>query len=251
MRQAALSWVFLLPWKKVGMGVAAFVGLTSCLLLLSNGLQGRTVARLNARWQVLQPERTQLDRVQSGLLALKNRATVLKGLKAPEAQWAPRLNLLCDALVSQLWFSSLQFGPADIVMEQLSPKGKGAAAKKPAPAKGSAENPQESKKSTAKKSAPPKPALNEKDQAARKSAPKKGEEGKPPPPAPPLLLLKGSAFVSAQGAGAPVSRYLQHLKEHPEFKHWFRSLELKSVEQRQIQQEQVSDFVIALYPTGM
>jgi len=40
------------------------------------------------------------------------------------------------------------------------------------------------------------------------------------------------------------------LKKHPEFNRWFKGLELKSMEQSQIKQEQISDFMINLYPTG-
>ncbi len=62
------------------------------------------------------------------------------------------------------------------------------------------------------------------------------------------LLLKGSSFLAAAGEGAPVARYLQRLKEHPEFGRLFSGIELKGVEQRQVEQEEVGDFVIVLYP---
>ena len=66
------------------------------------------------------------------------------------------------------------------------------------------------------------------------------------------LRLEGSTLVASAGnpSSAPVSRFLQRLKEQPEFLQWFRQVELESVEQRQIGGEEVVDFSILLTPVG-
>ena len=196
-----------LPWKSIGKGAIGLVVGISVLLLASNGLHALVLGRLAGDWKRLQPEWSQMERTQGILRALQNRTALHKTLKAPEAQWAPRLNFLSDALVSQLWFTSLEY--------KLAPAA--APAKPSAPTK---------LKSKAKAKSPP-----------------------PPPPAP-TLILKGSAFVT-QAGGSPVGRYLQRLKEQPDFKRWFRDVELKSVEQRQVYEEQISDFEMAFSPRGL
>jgi hypothetical protein len=134
-------------------------------------------------------------------------------LKAPEAQWSPRLNLLSNAIVSQLWFNRLKIEiPPSPQPERASVL----------PVKGSAK----------------KPVI----------PPTQGSAA--PSPGSPVLVLEGSALMVSSGGAAPVSRYLQRLKEQPEFARWFRNVELKSAQQRQVEQEQVTDFVILLHPTG-
>ncbi len=198
-----------LPWKLISRAVIGGVVIGSVGLLVTNQIHARTLVMLTAEWNHLQPERAKLEQNQEALKALQNRTSILKALKEPEAQWAPRLNLLSDALVSQLWLIYLEF---DLTNDSST---------KPATAAGS-------------------PAVPPKNPAAKTSSKTAT-----------LLTLKGSAFVTDTGSGAPVNRYLQRLKEQPEFRRWFRNVELKSVEQRQIHQEQVSDFEILLTPEGL
>ncbi|MBI3615493.1 MAG: hypothetical protein HY211_03135 [Candidatus Omnitrophica bacterium] len=200
-----------MPWKLIGRRTLTVVVSISCLLLLANGLHAWTLGRLTAQWNRIQPEWNRLQRTQGVLRALQNRTTLQKTLKASEAQWAPRLNLLSNALVSQLWFSSLEF------------------------------------KTTVAHPNPTAPVQKPKPGAPKGAASK----NPPPPPAVPMLILKGSAFVTETGAGSPVSRYLQRLKEQPDFKRMFRTVELKSVEQRQVHEEQVSDFEMLFFPEGL
>ncbi len=195
--------------KILGKSTLSLMAVASVGLLLSNGLHAWTLGRLTAEWDRLQPEQVRFEKAQAALKALKSRTEILKSVKAPEAQWAPRLNLLSDALVSQLWFTSLEFG--------IPPPGSKA--------------PVEAPVSVSKK--PPIKKIQ------------------PPPKVVVSLVLRGSSFVADTGSGAPVTRYLQRLKEQPEFRRWFRGVELKSVEQRQIHQEQVSDFEILFFPTGL
>lgn len=212
-RRSALAWLTLLPWKRIGVGAAVVVGLYSVWLFTTTQLKARALAKLTQEWQVLQLQRTQLEQTQAALTALKNRAGVVDTIKAPEAQWAPRLNLLSDSLVSQLWFTYLGLEMVDALENQ-------AAASAPLP----------SARGNMRGRANPLPVL--------------------PPAKIPALLLKGSALLKAQGTGAPVSRFLQRLKDHSEFNHWFKEVGLNTVEHRQVNKEGVSDFVMLLYPTG-
>ena len=73
-------------------------------------VQSRSLAGLTIQWQEIQPQRARLEEVRATLSAIQNRAAVLDALKAPQARWAPRLNLLSDSLVVDLWFTRLKFG---------------------------------------------------------------------------------------------------------------------------------------------
>lgn len=206
MQPASTFWPAHLSRKKLGFVGWALFGGISLWLLMANGLQAVALVKLAAEWDHLKPQRTRLEKVDASLNAVKNRAMIIQTLKAPQAQWAPRLNLLSDALVSQLWFTSLEFGTG--------------------PAAGSAPLPTGPK-------------------------PKDSTRKEPLPPKVPLFILKGSALVTDADSGSPVTRYLQRLKEHPDFRRWFRNLELQTAEHRQIRQEEVMDFTILLSPTGI
>ncbi|MBI3318312.1 MAG: hypothetical protein HYZ90_04075 [Candidatus Omnitrophica bacterium] len=196
--QAARSVIPDLPWREIGMAAGALLFLYSSWTILAQRVQSRQLARLLAEMETLAPQRSEFEKVQTALRALQNRSNVMKGLKAAQAQWAPRLNLLSDALVSDLWFTHLRFGLA---------------------------------------------------QTGEASGQPEAPEMSPAPPAGPLLLLQGSALVGGEGKPAAVSRFLQRLKEHPEFSRWFSGMELKGVEQRRVGQEEVSDFLLALTPS--
>ena len=252
LRPSVRAWLVLVPWKKVASSLLILAGFSSGWLWISNQILERSLDRLSGQWNGLQMERHHLEELESSLRTFKNRAAALKALKSEEAQWAPRLNLLTDAVVPYLWFTSLKFEIP--LLEEEEPK-KSASAKK-----GSRGG-----KASGKK---------------REKLPKESDVREPP-----HLLLKGTYLVMAReepaldardfpgqaagaaaGAGgsattrpgaarnveegAPVRRFLNRLKEQPGFDRWFRAAELKSVEHRQIHQEEVSDFAIALYPTG-
>ncbi len=226
-KPTASSRVLQIPWTRIGVGSFAVGGILSLGILLANQLQAQQLDRLNRQWEQLQPKVRRLDQTEGAIRALQNRTKVRQMLKSPEAQWAPRLNLLSNAIVSQLWFRRLkiEIPPPPKPVKEPFPAAKGAAKKSVA---GTAKGP-----------------------TAKPSATLPADSGVPPiqKPTAPLLVLEGSALMVSSG-GAPVSRYMQRLKEQPEFSRWFRGVELKSAQQRQVQQEQVSDFVVLLYPTG-
>ncbi len=204
-RSSSARSIGVFPWKKIGAPLCTLVVLYSVWILAARQLESGALVRLTAEQENLKPKKAQIQKEEAALRALQNRVDVLQSLKVPSAQWAPRLNLLSDALVGQLWFSALNYEP----IAMATPK----------------------KEVTPSKEAPP------------KKGPDLGLGGVP------ALLLQGSAFVTADEKSSPVSRFLQRLREHPEFKRRFSGLDLKSVEHRKVKEQEISDFVITLYPT--
>ena len=202
-RPSSARSVGVFPWKKFGTPLCVLVVLYSIVLLGVRQLESGALTRLTAEQESLKPQKAQIQKAEAALRALQNRAAVLQGLKVPQVQWAPRLNLLSDSVVGQLWFSSLVY---------------------------------ESGTAPKKESAP-----------SKEAPPKKGPDLSPGGVQ--VLRLEGSAFVAADEKSSPVSRFLQRLREHPEFKRRFSGLDLKSVEHRKVQEQEISDFVITLYPT--
>lgn len=100
-----------LPWPKIGAAALGVVLLHSVWVLGWGQLQARALGRLTAEWEALQPDKVRVERTQEVLAALQRRAAAVQALKDSQNQWAPRLNLLSDALVAGLWFTQLRFGP--------------------------------------------------------------------------------------------------------------------------------------------
>lgn len=198
--QVALS-LAALPWPQIGKTLGGLLALYSIWLVVDGQRQANTLRRLQAQWEELQPQWLKWKEVDAAFRALQNRAAVFQSLKAPEAQWAPRLNLLSDVLVSGLWFTQLRYRAT--------------------------------------------PSSRETEMGMSPDDPQTQAT-----PLTPLLELRGSALSASKEVAAPVSRYLQRLREHPEFHRWFKSLELKTVEHRQIDQYEVTNFEMVLAPTG-
>lgn len=203
----------------MGAGVWWVIG--SIWLVLAQQGQTRAAVRMRQEWEVLQPEWVQVQERQAVLQALQNRESIRKGMKAPESQWAPRLSFLSDVLVPDVWFTALMVSssPGSETRRFLSEELKGA------------------------------PLLGL-DMLVEQmgEVPPEGENF--PVDWKPRALLAGRALVAGKLEGAPISRFLQKLKEHPEFKRWFTGVEMKDVGQGQVKTEEVSDFVLFLYPTG-
>lgn len=204
-----------LPWRQIGIGVLALLVGVSAALAVSAQRQKAQANRLSAEWDSLQAGKVRLDQAQAALQALRNRDSVLKSLKAPEGQWAPRLNLLSDSIVVGLWFRGLLFRVTQVteisqfVKEEASNLGLGDFG------------------------VPTEPSGEESSAAFR-----------------PQVLLRGFSLVTAKGAGSPVSRFLQRLKENPQFSRWFTGVELMDVSHMEVGKQEVSEFAIILYPTG-
>ncbi len=227
--------VLALPWRQIGMGLAAVIVLYSLGLLAFNFFQNKTLARLVAEWEGLQPQRMAFEQRQAVLDTLQNRSSAIRSMKSKEAKWAPRLNLLSDALVRNLWFSHmvamnlpksetvgfLQKELKDFVTGNL-------------------------------------PGFSEDGNLmglpgteTLSSSPTNPSGGTPAPqPQKFILLLGGNALVEGKDPTAPVTRFLQKIKEHPEFSRWFTAVELKDIFHQQVGREDTSGYILLLYPTG-
>lgn len=217
------TWWKQLPWKKLATVAGVLLAVWSAWVLVAAQSQARSLARVRAEWEGLGPEQIKLERIRKDLDALQKRVSILKWLQAPEGQWAPRLNFLSDGVVSDLWFTLFNFSttPKGDLEEFLRAEGM------PMP----------------DLSLPP-GVQTPSDQSGEPAAPLAGWK--------PFIMLAGSALVSGKGAeGPPVTRFLERLKDHPEFGRWFSGVELKGIRHRQVKSEEVSDFVIFLYPTGL
>ncbi len=178
-RKAAAGPKTAIPWRQIGIGAGGLVALVTVGLFAGNAWNGRRLDRLRQEWQELQPQRAGLEQNRMQFQLLQGQAGVLQQAKALEGRWAPRLNLLSDAVVSEVWFTELKVNP-----------------------------------------------------------------GQP-------VRLEGSALVAGSGeTGAAVSKFLQRLKEQPEFGKWFKAVDLQSVEHSQIEKQEVVDFSILLTPSG-
>lgn len=179
MREAARGSAARFPARPIGISAAALAVLISVVLPLGNGLQARSAERLRAEWKEMQPQMDKLTQTQKSFQELTRQAQVLQAAKSPEARWSPRLALLSDGLVSQVWLTHLEY-----------PQGKS-------------------------------------------------------------LQVEGSALLGSGGdSSGQVTKFLQHLKEQPQFQQWFKDVELKSVQHRQVQNEETADFILLLTPTG-
>jgi hypothetical protein len=210
-----------LPWRPIGIGALALLVLYSGWLFFQNRSLSGKVARLTSEWESLQPRQAQIDQTLAALQALQNREAALKTLKSPEGQWAPRLNLLSDCIVANLWFSGLLFRVtrsteiAAFLKEEFRHQ----------EMLSDFSLPEEQ------------PAIN--------------PDGTPVPEEPwkPQRLLRGFALVTGK-EGSPVSRFLERLKENPEFSRWFSGVELKDVAHSEVGQQEISEFSVLIYPTG-
>ncbi len=242
------------PWLEILILIVAVTAVYSGWILVSSQVQGRKLKRLTDQWEKMKSERTKVETTEAALRAFENREAILKEIKSPQSQWAPRLNILADSIVAKLWFTSLEYKPEEASDEDAEGGKKKRVKRKSGDKAG--ESPQASKKAESKKK-------KKKESSKRSGKESAGKEGKSKKPSsrqgqgqavasvpPPALILKGASFVAEQGNGAAVNRYIQNLEQHPDFKLLFKGLKLKTIEHRQIQKEEVSDFTLELYLKG-
>ena len=105
-RSARSARAFRMPWRFAGFWAVGAVVLLSLALLFFNGAQAGSLRTLQAEWRHLEPEKKKLEQVRQDIQALEKQAEALQRMKGPEGNWAPRLSLLSDTVVPQIWFSS-------------------------------------------------------------------------------------------------------------------------------------------------
>ena len=98
-----------LPWRPIGFAAAGLVALASIGFPIVNSLRAGSLERLRKEWQTLEPQKQSMQKVQQSFLQLKQQAQAIQSVKAPQAQWAPRLSLLSEAVVPQVWMTQLEY----------------------------------------------------------------------------------------------------------------------------------------------
>lgn len=96
--------------RKIGYALLGGCFVFSAGLLGWNSLLAGREARLKAAARALRPQETRWQELNETLGSLRDRDLAFAELKSPQKRWAPRLNLLSDALVPGLWFTSLEAG---------------------------------------------------------------------------------------------------------------------------------------------
>ena len=97
------------PWR--GIGIAALIGVVgvSVWLPLENRRGSRSLGRLRAEYKEVESKKQRLTEVQQSVRQLQRQAEALRVVKNKQAQWAPRLALLSEALVPQVWLTRLEY----------------------------------------------------------------------------------------------------------------------------------------------
>ena len=98
------------PWRPIGLTAAALAVLLSVWFPAVNLLRAGGIARLRKEQQALEPQRQELEKLQKDFQRLKQRAEALQSVKGPQAQWAPRLMLLSESVIPQVWLTQLEYG---------------------------------------------------------------------------------------------------------------------------------------------
>lgn len=114
-RKTAAGQKVSIPLRPIGLGAGGFVALLTVGLVVGNVWNAGRLSRLQQEWDQLQPQKAGLEQKQMLLKALQGQAGVLEQVKAPKGRWGPRLNLLSDAVVSQVWFTGLLIAPGQPV----------------------------------------------------------------------------------------------------------------------------------------
>lgn len=97
------------PWREIL--IAAVVGVVGISVWLpsQNMRRSRAVERLRGEWKALEPQQKKMAEVEENLQRLQRQADALQAAKNTQAQWAPRLELLSEAVVPQVWLTQLEY----------------------------------------------------------------------------------------------------------------------------------------------
>lgn len=89
-------------------------------LVVRVGIGHRALAELNAKIQVLQPKKLEVDQIQRLLSRLRAQETAFHGLKKGQGLWSKRLNVLSNVTPDGVWFTELTLNPTQGLMIQGS-----------------------------------------------------------------------------------------------------------------------------------
>ena len=97
------------PWREIIIAAVIAVAGISFWLPSQNMERSRLLEQLRAEWKTLEPKQQRMAEVEQNLLDLQRQADALQAAKNKQAQWAPRLSLLSEALVPQVWLTQLEY----------------------------------------------------------------------------------------------------------------------------------------------
>ena len=90
------------------MGIAVAV-MVACVLLLLGAVRIRRqqLQRLQAKIQVLEPKKFEVEQLQQFLQQLRSQEAAFQDLRKGQSLWAKRLNTLSDVTPDGVWFTEL------------------------------------------------------------------------------------------------------------------------------------------------
>lgn len=91
-------------------GVVA-IGVLTVGLIGWRSLLVANLARMSAEWDQLKASHAEVESYRQHAVLLERQAQRFAQLRASGVRWAPRLNLLSDALVPNVWFTHLKVEP--------------------------------------------------------------------------------------------------------------------------------------------
>lgn len=94
-------------------------------LVVRIGLGRRELQELNAKIQVLQPKKFEVDQIQRLLARLRAQEAAFQGLKKGQGLWSKRLNSLSNVTPDGVWFTELTLNPTQGLVIQGSAIGQG------------------------------------------------------------------------------------------------------------------------------
>jgi len=94
-------------------------------LVVRVGLGRQQLQQLNAKIQVLQPKKREVDEIQRLLARLRAQQAAFQGLKRGQWLWSKRLNILSNVTPDGVWFTELTLNPAKGLVIQGAAIGQG------------------------------------------------------------------------------------------------------------------------------
>lgn len=97
------------PWREIGIALVIGAVAVSVWLPFENVRRSRSLGRLRGECKEIESKKQRLTEVQQSVQHLQRQADALRVVKNKQAQWAPRLALLSEALVPQVWLTRLEY----------------------------------------------------------------------------------------------------------------------------------------------
>ena len=109
-----------LMWLIVGLMIGF-----ALLLLVPLSMRHRMLQQLDAKIQVLQPKKLEVDEIQRLVQQLRAQEAAFRGLKTSQGLWSKRLNSLSNVTPDGVWYTELTLEPSKGLIVQGSAIGQG------------------------------------------------------------------------------------------------------------------------------